>query len=46
MAYTHKVVVGVDVVELEEDVDLYSVPELKKFSKELLKKNNKKLFLY
>lgn len=40
MGYSHKVVVGVDVVELEEEVDLYSVPELKKFTRELLKKDN------
>ena len=43
MGYSHKVVVGVDVVELEEEVDLYSVPELKKFTRELLKKDNKKI---
>lgn len=43
MGYSHKKVVGVDVIELVEEVDLYSVPELKKFCKELLKKESKRI---
>jgi anti-sigma B factor antagonist len=45
MSYTHKTIVGVDVIELEESIDLYSVPELKKFCKDLLKKGSKNLVL-
>jgi anti-sigma B factor antagonist len=45
MGYAHKVVVGVDVVELDDAVDLYSVPELKKFCRDLIKKENKKIVL-
>ncbi len=45
MGYAHKVVVGVDVVELDDAIDLYSVPELKKFCKDLQKKDNKKIVL-
>jgi anti-sigma B factor antagonist len=45
MSYKHKVVVGIDVIELEESVDLYSVPEIKKFCKEIIKKDNKKLII-
>lgn len=45
MGYTHKRVVGVEVVELEDEVDLYTVPELKKFCKELLKKESKRIVI-
>ena len=43
MSYVHRKVVGVDVIELDESIDLYSVPELKKFCKELLKKESKRI---
>lgn len=33
MSYVHRKVVGVDVIELDESIDLYSVPELKNFAK-------------
>jgi anti-sigma B factor antagonist len=45
MGYVHKKVVGVDVIELDDSVDLYSVPELKKFCKELLKKESKRIVI-
>jgi anti-sigma B factor antagonist len=45
MSYKHKVVIGVDVIEFEESVDLYSVPEIKKFCKEVIKKENKKIVM-
>jgi anti-sigma B factor antagonist len=45
MSYVHKTVVGVDVVELEDSVDLYSVTDLKSFCKELMKNGNKKIVL-
>ena len=45
MSYSHKVVVGVDVVELDEQIDLYTVPEVKKFCKSLLAKENKKVII-
>ncbi len=45
MSYNHKTLVGVDIVEFEENMDLYSVPEVKKFCKELLTKGTKKLLV-
>jgi anti-sigma B factor antagonist len=45
MGYMHKKVVGVDVIELDDSVDLYSVPELKKFCKELIKKESKRIVI-
>ena len=45
MGYTHKKVVGVEVIELDDSVDLYSVPEIKKFCKELLRKESKRIVI-
>lgn len=45
MGYAHKVVAGVEVVLLDDSVNLYSVPELKKFCKELLKKDSKRIVI-
>lgn len=45
MSYTHKVVSGVDIVDIEGSMDLYSVPELKKFCKSLIKDEKSKLLL-
>jgi len=45
MGYAHKRVVGVDVIELDDAIDLYSVPELKKFCKELIKKESKRIVI-
>ena len=33
MAYSHKITSGVDIVEIRESMDLYSVPDLKNFVK-------------
>jgi anti-anti-sigma regulatory factor len=38
MSYVHRKVVGVDVIELDESIDLYSVPELKKILQRTTKK--------
>ena len=45
MSYNHKTLLGIDIVEFEENMDLYSVPEVKKFCKELLTKGSKKLLV-
>ena len=43
MSYSHKVISGVDVVDLEETIDSYSVNEIKKFYKTLLKTGSTKI---
>ncbi|MBP7281410.1 MAG: STAS domain-containing protein [Leptospiraceae bacterium] len=45
MSYTHRVVSGVDVIELEDAIDLYSTPPIKKFLKTLIKDENKKIVI-
>lgn len=45
MAYSHNVVSGIDIVNIEDSMDLYSVPELKKFCRSLLKDENSKIIL-
>lgn len=45
MSYTHRVVSGVDVVELEDSIDLYSAPPIKKFLRTLMKDENKKIVI-
>lgn len=45
MSYVHKEVNGVDLVELEESIDLYSAPPIKKFLRTLLKSENKKILI-
>lgn len=45
MSYTHKEMNGVDVVELEDSIDLYSAPPIKKFLKTLLVSKNKKIVI-
>lgn len=45
MAYSHKVTSGVDIVEIRESMDLYSVPDLKKFCKNLTHKEGVKILL-
>ncbi len=45
MAYSHKVVSGIDIVEIRESMDLYSIPELKKFCKNLTHKEGAKILL-
>lgn len=43
MAYSHTIVNGVDVIDLDDSVDLYSTPELKKFCYELIKTDTKRI---
>ncbi|MBP7281413.1 MAG: STAS domain-containing protein [Leptospiraceae bacterium] len=43
MTYSHKVVGGIDIVNIEDSMDLYSVPELKKFCKNLTRNENAKI---
>ena len=45
MAYSHKVVSGIDIVEISDSMDLYSVPELKKFCRTLTHKEDTKILL-
>ncbi len=45
MSYIHKEVNGVDLVELDGAIDLYSAPPVKKFLKSLLKNDNKKIVI-
>lgn len=45
MSYAHKELEGVDYIELADEVDLYSTPELKKFCRELLNEGNKKIVI-
>lgn len=45
MSYVHKEVNGVDVVELEDSIDLYSTPQIKKFTKTLLKGPDRKIVI-
>lgn len=42
MSYIHNEINSVDVVELEESIDLYSAPPIKKFLKTLVLNKNKK----
>lgn len=46
MGYIHKQEAGVDIIQLEDEVDLYSVPDLKKFCRELLLETNAKKILF
>lgn len=46
MGYIHKQEAGVDIIQLEDEVDLYSVPDLKKFCKELLLETDTKKILF
>ena len=45
MAYSHSLVSGIDIVYVEDSMDLYSVPALKKFCKTLIKDENTKIIL-
>ncbi len=45
MSYIHKVINGIDVVELEESIDLYSTPMIKKFAKTLLTDPDRKIIV-
>ncbi len=45
MSYIHKEINGVDVVELDGPIDLYSAPPVKKSLKALLKSENKKIVI-
>lgn len=45
MAYSHRVVSGIDIVSIEDSMDLYSVPELKKFCRSLARNENSKIVL-
>lgn len=45
MGYSHKVIVGVDLVEFTDSMDLYSVPDMKRIFKELIKKENKRILI-
>lgn len=46
MAYKHFFETGVDIIELEDEIDLYSVPDLKKFCRELLIEFDTKKILF
>lgn len=45
MAYSHRVVSGIDIVDIQDSMDLYSVPELKKFCRNLTHKEGIKILL-
>lgn len=45
MAYSHRLVSGIDIVDISDSMDLYSVPELKKFCKNLTHKEGVKILL-
>ena len=45
MSYIHIEINSVDVVELEESIDLYSAPPIKKFLKTLVLNKNKKIVI-
>ncbi len=45
MSYVHETISGIDIIELNDDIDLYTVPEVKKFCKELIIKGSKKIIL-
>ena len=46
MSYIHKEVNGIDILALEDSIDLYSTPPIKKFVKTLLRGNEKKIRNY
>ena len=43
MAFSHRIIGGVNIVSIENSMDLYSVPELKKFCKILTRSENSKI---
>ena len=45
MAYSHRLVSGIDIVDISDSMDLYSVPDLKKFCKNLTHKEGVKILL-
>ncbi len=42
----HRQEAGVDIIQLEDEVDLYSVPDLKRYCRELLKEVDTKKILF
>ncbi len=45
MSYTHRTIGGIDVIELEDSIDLYTAPLVKKFAKALLAKVDRKIII-
>ena len=45
MPYTHRFISGVDVVDIHDSMDLYTVPDIKKFCRNLTFKENAKILL-
>ncbi|HMV45695.1 MAG TPA: STAS domain-containing protein [Leptospiraceae bacterium] len=45
MPFSHKYISGVDVIDIEDSMDLYTVPEIKKFCRNLTFKENAKILL-
>ncbi len=45
MSYIHRTIGNIDVIELEDSIDLYTAPNVKKFAKTLLTKVNSKIIL-
>lgn len=45
MNYTHSQIDNIDILELEESIDLYSTPMVKKFAKTLLNSPDRKIII-